>query len=55
MRQILLKQQFEYMPCANRCLLCHDLYQNGYPSIICPISKEYLKILTLSNSDTFQF
>ena len=53
------------MPCANRSLLCHNLYHNGYPSIICPIFKEsensdtfrfwHFPILTLSDSDTFRF
>ena len=53
------------MPCANRSILCHGLYHNGYPSTIWPIFKEYensdtfqfwhFPILTLSGSDTFQF
>ena len=53
------------MPCANRSLLCHGLYHNGYLSINCLIFNKsensdtfqfwHFPILTLSNSDTFQF
>ena len=48
MSQTILKKQFKYMSCANRSLLCHGLYHNGYLSTIFPIFKES------ENSDTFQ-
>ena len=61
----MLKYQFKYMSRVNRSLLCHDLYHNGFLSIICLIFKEsensdtfqfwHFPILTLSNSDTLQF